>query len=76
MADNDFNTIKPVNSLHNIAGLTPAERRRERRRRRQNPHAGLEEASEQVAGDLTDEDGNTNKLTGDDNDRHSIDYRA
>ena len=35
MADYDSNLIKPVQSLQNIGGLAPAERRKERKRRRQ-----------------------------------------
>jgi hypothetical protein len=35
MSDNESNIIKPVDGLHNIAGLTPAERRKERKRRQQ-----------------------------------------
>ena len=35
MADNDSNVIKPVESLQNIAGLNPVERRKERKRRQQ-----------------------------------------
>jgi hypothetical protein len=35
MVDNDSNIIKPVESLQNIAGLTPAERRKDRKRRQQ-----------------------------------------
>jgi hypothetical protein len=37
MADYDSNMIKPVESLQNIAGLTPAKRREERKRRQQLP---------------------------------------
>ena len=33
MADNDYNTVRPVESLHNVTGLTPTQRRQERRRR-------------------------------------------
>ncbi len=35
MADYDSNTIKPVDGLQNIAGLTPVKRREERKRRQQ-----------------------------------------
>ena len=35
MADNDSNIIKPVESLQNIASLTPVERRKERKRKQQ-----------------------------------------
>jgi hypothetical protein len=36
MMDNEFNPIKPVESLPNVAGVTPAGQRREQKRR-QNP---------------------------------------
>jgi hypothetical protein len=75
MADNDFNTIKPVDSLHNIAGLTPAGRR-EQRKRRHNLHPEAEEEPEQEPGDSVDERSDMDKLTRDDDDPHSIDYRA
>ncbi len=35
MADYDSNTIKPVDGLQNIAGLTPVKSREERKRRQQ-----------------------------------------
>ncbi len=45
MADNDYNIIKPVEGLQNIAGLTGA-KRREERKRRQNLPGGHEEERE------------------------------
>ena len=42
MADYDSNLIKPVQGLQNIAGLAPAERRKERGRRRQLPEESAE----------------------------------
>ena len=51
MADNDFNIIKPVESLQNIAGLTPA-RRREERKRQRNRHEG--ETEESAGGELNE----------------------
>jgi len=37
MTDSDFQSLKPVESLHNIQGLTPAQAREERKRRQQAP---------------------------------------
>ena len=78
MADNDFNIIKPVESLQNIAGLTPT-RRREERKRRQNLHEESKEESEPAEGELNesvDEQDFSDELTEDGNDQHSIDYCA
>lgn len=36
MADNNYNMIKPVEGLQNIAGLTPV-KQREKRNRQKNP---------------------------------------
>ena len=33
MPDNDYNIIKPVETLQNVAGLTPAKRRKQKKRR-------------------------------------------
>jgi len=46
MADKDFNIVKPVDGLQNIAGLTPA-RRREERKRRRNLHEKKQKESNQ-----------------------------
>ena len=46
MAENDFNMVKPVESLQNISGLSPA-KRREERKRRQNTTGQKKEDSEQ-----------------------------
>jgi len=51
MTDNDSNIIKPVESLQNIAGLTPARRRKERKRRR-NRHE--QETEESAGGELNE----------------------
>jgi len=53
MADNDSNIIKPVESLQNIAGLTPA-RRREERKRRRNRHEQETQESESAEGELNE----------------------
>jgi hypothetical protein len=37
MANSDYDFIQPVESLHNVQGLTPAKEREERRRRQRAP---------------------------------------
>jgi hypothetical protein len=54
MADYDSNMIKPVESLKNITGLTPA-KRREERKRRQQLHQENEENGEQELNEAVDE---------------------
>ncbi len=54
MIDNDSNIIKPVEGLHNIAGLTPVKSREDRKRRQQ-----FNQAKEQNS----DAEGHTNNAT-------------
>ncbi len=75
MADKDYNTIKPVGGLQNIAGLTPT-RRREQRKRRHDLHKGNKEESEQELNDSIAEKTVSSELTEDEEDQHSIDYCA
>jgi len=70
MADNDFNIIKPVESLQTIQGLTPTTRQQERRRRRKSKGERRDETQEK-------HDEATEPQAPDDNeDPHSIDYCA
>ncbi len=55
MADNDSNIIKPVESLQNITGLTPARRREERKRRRNRHEQETEESAESELNESVDE---------------------
>jgi len=75
MADSDYNIIKPVEGMQNIAGLTPARRREERKRRRE-PHRKKGQASEQEPNESPDEDSLGNELDEDESNQHSIDYCA
>ena len=78
MADNDSNTIKPVESLQNIPVLTPA-KRREQRKNRQQTHRENKEDSEQEQNSLVDEQDLDDELTENENDRSAsggIDYCA
>ena len=66
MTDNDFNTIKAVENLQNVAGLTPTGQRQERKRRPNSPRRDQE--SREAPPD---------KATAEcDSDLHRIDYRA
>jgi len=70
MMENDFNTIKPVENLQNVAGLTPAGQQQERKRRPHppRPHQKPEAAPPaEAAGQETSEQ---------DTDAHLLDYRA
>jgi hypothetical protein len=75
MADNDYNAIKPVNSLQNVTGLSPVKQRQERRRR-QNLHSQHEEQPEEESAESPESQNPDEEVAGDDNDQHFIDYRA
>jgi len=75
MADNDSNTIKPVESLQNIPVLTPA-KRREQRKHRQQTHRENKEYSEQEQNSLADQQELDAELTENENDQNTIDYCA
>jgi len=79
MTDNDNIIIKPVEGLHNIAGLTPVKERENRKRQQQ-----LNEKNEQSS-DTKDQPNDTNNkqlptdLTNDKNEQTAsggIDYHA
>ncbi len=65
MTDNDFNTIKAVENLQNVAGLTPTGQKQERKRRATPPRRDREpgQTPDQTAVER-------------DSDAHRIDYRA
>jgi hypothetical protein len=67
MADSDFDTIQPVESLHTVQGLTAA-KDREERRRRQRTLAEPREPSKQKEQDK--------EKTPSDGESHTIDYCA
>jgi hypothetical protein len=72
MPDNDFNIIKPVENLHNIAGLTPANPRQEKKRRQ------TAQRNDRSGNNSTDDRKQQakNDFAADKDDNHSIDYRA
>jgi len=75
MADNDYNIIKPVESLQTIGGLTPAKRRKERKQR-QDLHKQNKEQPEQELNNSVDEQGLRGELAEDEDNHNTIDYRA
>lgn len=75
MADNDSNTIKPVESLQNIPLLTPA-KRREQRKHRQQPQKENKEFFEDEENNLVDELDQEPELNENQNDENTIDYCA
>ena len=73
MTDSDFNFIKPVDNLHNVQSLTPAQQREERKRRQrpQPKSPQQQEPKEQPV------DEPPREQASDRNDSpHEIDYRA
>jgi len=69
MADNDFNTVKPIENLQTIQGLKPVERRQERRRRRDGQAARHKEPEKT-------QDQTEDRPKPDDGQSHEIDYCA
>jgi hypothetical protein len=74
-ADNDANTIKPVDSLQNIPILTPT-KRREQRKRRQQPARENIKLTEHGQSNLDDEPDLESEPTKNENDENTIDYCA
>lgn len=78
MADNDSNTIKPVESLQNIPVLTPAKRREQRRRHQQTHRENMEDSEHEQNGLLEEQDLGE-EISENENDRSAsggIDYCA
>ena len=77
MAEIDHNIIKPVDSLHNIGGITPA-KRREERKKRQNLNKQKQEQRQLDEDQLNEssEENTDREIAGNDRDDHSIDYCA
>ncbi len=69
MADSNYNIIKPVDSLHNIAGRNPIDRHKERKRK-QNHDSRQQPDDEPIIEQLDDQ------LDDDDETKHTLDYRA
>lgn len=72
MTDSDFNSIKPVDNLHNIQGLTPAQQQKERKRQqRQQKQPSPQETKQEPANEAPEE-----QATDGSESPHKIDYCA
>ncbi len=76
MDGNDYNLITPVNSLQNIGSMTPVERRQKREQNKKK--RGQEEESKHKDGPDAHRDADQllEESVSDNDDPHSIDYRA
>ena len=77
MADNDYNIIKPVESLQNIGNIIAA-KRREERKKRQNSHKQKGRQHRPVEDKLNESTEKTidSESAENDQDEHSINYHA
>ena len=77
MADNNYNIIKPVQSLQNIGNVTAAKRREERKKRQNSreKETRQEQLAENELNESTEQD-SYGKIAENDRDENSIDYRA
>jgi hypothetical protein len=71
MTDSDLNFIQPVETLHNVPSLTPAQRQEERKRRQKPPQEQKQEPDEKPQNEIPQE-----PAPDQNEDRHLIDYRA
>jgi len=72
MADSDISMVKPVDGLPNVASVTPTKERQQRKKKQQPFDSGKPEYRQQNNLD-SDVDGGE---PGDNQEQHSIDYRA
>ncbi len=78
MEDNNNNIIKPVESLQNITGIAAA-KRREERKKRQTPHEQKDaqlDITEDELNESVEEEDIGSEIAENDQNEHSIDYRA
>jgi len=74
MVDSNYNMIKPIESLHNVAGLTPVKERKERKRQKdqkENDQKEREQTPDQAFKAEPD-----SKASAQQDDPNSIDYCA
>ena len=78
MVDKNFNVIKPVENLNNIANLKPIQERRKRKKDRRQQNNENEKETETNLHDNTHsiEEDITMEINDNDGEEHSIDYRA
>lgn len=72
MEENNYNTIKPVDGLGNIARMESADKRQKRKKQRKTKNALSQ--NEPQLNDQNQQDIEQNNLNQDEN--HAIDYRA
>ncbi len=72
MVDSNYNMIKPVESLQNVAGLTPVKERKERNRQEEQKE---KTQHEQIPGQVSQAEPE-NETEEQKNDPNSIDYCA
>ncbi len=70
MVDNDFNAIRPVENLPNVAHLAPTGQPQERKRRQNPPRR--DQGARAAAPDKTEEEQVQERA----DESHTIDYRA
>jgi hypothetical protein len=77
MADNNYNVIQPVESLQNIAGLTPVKQRKERDpQKKQKQHNRQQQQDQEQTPEDTFEMKQDNTIGEPEKDTNSIDYCA
>lgn len=76
MTDNDYNIIKPIESLRNIAGLTPAKRREERKRRQNIKDEHEDKNIMEEKKNSASQQNHSNIPTNEQAEQHTIDYCA
>ena len=75
MPDDNFNIIKPVEGLQNLAGLNPV-RRREERKRRQNLKDQQDDQDEQQPDDSLEQQDFSEETVEYEDEQHTVDYHA
>ncbi|MEN6576835.1 MAG: hypothetical protein ABFD90_10875 [Phycisphaerales bacterium] len=75
MTDSDFNYIKPVENLHSVHSLTPAQERGEQKRR-QKPQRKPPQQQQQPSEDKPPNETPQGSTPDQHNDPHRIDYCA
>jgi hypothetical protein len=76
MADSDSNIIKPVETMQNLPGVTPAKRREERKRRQERGYTSEEEYNRQQEAETGNKDKNSAKKEKNGQSGDTIDYCA
>jgi hypothetical protein len=69
MADNDYNTVRPIEGLPNVFGIAPTEQQQQERR---NAQKDRQQRSQPASDEETQTETPKEKQTG----NHLIDYRA